>query len=286
MPTRMAAPIPTIPLLLATCLAVAAPTASAQPPAPDVGATDGAVFAAAGPEAEPFAAAQPERSRNRPDFLFGQPRGIVGFSSGWLLASGGGLLGDFRNYLTIDETAYDTMVFRFLGGFSLAPRVDLVFDVSPSQSRTASEYRFWDEGGRPISQSTEVWQIPVNATVRYWVLPRGRSIGRLAWVPSTLALHVGAGVGTRWYRLLQIGDFVDDNPIYGDFPPIFTDRLQSGGWAATRHVAAGASIRMTRRLHAVAEVRRVWSGTALTGSFFGDMDMSGLQMTGGLEFVF
>ena len=285
MPTRMAAPIPTIPLLLATCLAIAAPMASAQP-APDVGATSGAVFAAAGPEAEPFAAAQPERSRNRPDFLFGQPRGIVGFSSGWLLASGGGLLGDFRNYLTIGETDYDTMVFRFLGGFSLAPRVDLVFDVSPSQSRTPSAYRFWDEGGRPISQSTEVWQIPFNATVRYWVLPRGRSIGRLAWVPSTLALHVGAGVGTRWYRLLQVGDFVDDNPIYGDFPPIFTDRLQSGGWAGTRHVAAGASIRMTRRLHAVAEVRRVWSGTALTGSYFGDMDLSGLQMTGGLEFVF
>ena len=283
--SKMTAPTPTVPFLLAACLAVAA-MAGAQPSASDVGAPGGAAFSVDGTEAEPVAAAQPGPSRNRPDFLFGQPRGFVGFSSGWLQASGGGILGDFRDYLTIGETAYDTMVFRFLGGFSLAPRVDLVIDVSPAQSRTPSEYRHLDEGGRPISQSTEVWQIPVNATVRYWIRPRGRSIGRLAWVPNTLALHVGVGVGMQWYRLLQIGDFVDTNPIWGDFPPIYTDRLQSGGWAATRHVAAGANIRVTRRLYAIAEVRRVWSETALTGSYFGDMDLSGLQMTGGLEFVF
>ena len=273
MPNRKTVPTRAAQIALATFLAATT--------------SGGVAFAADGPEVEPTAAAaQPEPSRNRPDFLFGQPRGLIGFSSGWLQASGGDILGSFREYLTIDERAYDTMLFRFVGGFSVGPRVDLVFDVAPSQSRTPSEYRDWDEGGRPISQSTEVWQIPVNAGVRYWILPRGRRIGRLAWVPSTLALHVGGGVGAQWYRLHQYGDFVDLDPIYGDYPPIFADRLRSGGWATTRHVTAGASIRMTRRLHAVAEVRRVWSGTALTGNYFGNIDLSGLQMTGGIEFLF
>lgn len=273
--SRMIATMPTVRLMLATCLTVAAPMANGT-----------AAFAADGPEAEPVAAAQPEPSRNRPDFLFGQPRGIVGFSGGWLQASGGGILASFREYLTIGERAYDTTLFRFTGGFSVSPRVDLVFDVTPSQNRTPSEYRDWDEGGAPISQSTQVWQMPVSASVRYWIVPRGRRIGRLAWVPNTLALNVGVGGGTRWYRLQQVGDFVDIDPIYGDSLPIFTDRLQSGGWAASWHISAGASIRMTRRVYAVAEVRRTSSGTALTGSYIGDIDLSGLQMTGGIEFVF
>ena len=270
MPSKMIAPMSTVRLMLAACLAVAAPMTSG-----------GIAFAADGPEAEPVAAAQPSPPRNRPDFLFGQPRGLLGFSGGWLQASGGGILGSFRDYLTIDEGAYDTPLVRFVAGISLTPRVDLVFDVAPSQSRTVSEYRFWDEGGLPISQSTKIRQIPVNAGVRYWVLPRGRRIGRLAWVPNAAALHVGGGVGLRWYRLGQAGDFVDEA-----FASIHGDRLQSGGWTPSRHVSAGASIRMTRRLYAVAEIRRVWSGTELAGDFIGDIDLNGLHMTGGIEFVF
>ena len=276
MPGKNTAPMCAVRLALAACLAAAAPVAGG-----------GTAFAADGPEAESAAVgAQADAPRNRPDFLFGQPRGIVGFSGGWLQASGGGILASFREYLTIGERAYDTTLFRFVGGFSVSPRVDLVFDVTPSQNRTLSEYRYWDEGGAPLSQSTEVWQIPVSASVRYWIVPRGRRIGRLAWVPNTLALQVGVGGGTRWYRLQQVGDFVDINPIYGDNPPIFTERLQSGGWAANWHISAGASIRMTRRLYAVAEVRQAWSGTTLTGNYDGDIDLGGLQVTGGIEFVF
>ena len=266
--SKVIAPMPTVRLMLAACLAAAAPVMGG-----------GIALAADGPEAA--AAAQPLPPRNRPDFLFGQPRVMLGLSGGWLRASAGGLLGSFGEYLTIDERAYDTVLLRFAGGVSISPRVDLVFDVAPSRSRSVSEYRFWTEGGRPITNSTEVWQLPVNAGVRYWVLPRGRRIGRLAWVPNTLALHVGGGGGTRRYRLRQTGDFVDEA-----YASIHTDRLQSGGWAATGHVAAGASLKITRRTYAVAEVRRVWSGTELAGDFVGDIDLNGLRMTGGIEFVF
>ncbi len=271
MPSNDATPIRAVRFMLAACLAAGATAVGG-----------GAAFAEDGPEAAPaLAAAQPLPDRDGPDFLFGQPRGLLGFSGGWLQAAGGGLLGSFRDYLTIDEGAYDTPLFRFVGGISLTPRVDLVFDVAPAQSRTVSEYRFWTEGGLPITQSTDVWQVPINAGVRYWVVPRGRQIGRLAWVPSTLALHVGVGGGTRWYRLHQAGDFVDEV-----FESIHSDHLLSRGWAASGHVSAGVSIRMTRRLYGVAEVRRIWSGTALAGDFIGDIDLNGLQVTGGIEFLF
>ena len=279
MPSRNSTPMCGIRLMLAACLAVAA-------------AGGGTAFAADGPEAESAAVAQP-LPRDRPDFLFGQPRAFVGVSPGWLRASGGGLLGSFRDYLIrgldaagedipIGERAHDTVLLRFVGGFSITPRADLVFDVTPAKSTVASEYRDWAwEGDLPITQATSVWQIPVNAGVRYWVVPRGRRIGRLAWVPNTLAFHVGVGGGTRWYELKQDGHFVDLQNL-----DIYRDILQSRGWALSGHVSAGASIRMTRKIFAVAEVRRVWSRSDLVHPFFGVMDLNGLQMTGGVEFVF
>ena len=291
--SKMIAPTPAVRFVLAACLAVAAPMAGAQPSVPDVGTPGGAAFAAAGPEAEPFAAAQPPSGRSRPDFLFGQPRGFAGFSAGWLRATSGGVFDWFRGFLIsgvddqgefipISKRAYDTALFRIAAGYSVTPRVDLVFDVTPSDTVARSEYKEWTNNGRPIAQSTQVWQIPLNAGVRYWVVPRGRPIGRLAWVPSTLAVHVGGGLGVRWYRLEQFGDFVD----YIDLS-IWNDRLRSEGKALTRHVAAGISVRLSRRIFAVAEARRVWSQPVANSSFdFGDIDLGGLHMTGGIEFVF
>ncbi len=275
----MATPTRAARIALAACLAAGAM------------ASGGIASAADGPEAEPAAAQPPPR--DRPDFLFGQPRGIVGLSTGLLRASGGGVFDWIRDdlvlgvdangeFIPIGERAYDTVLFRFAGGFSLGPRVDLVIDVAPANRTFASEYEKFEENGRPITQSTRVWQVPINASVRYWVLPRGRSIGRLAWVPSTLAFHVGAGGGTRWYRFEQIGDFID----FSDFS-ISSDRLRSQGWALSRHVSAGVSVRLTRRLFAVAELRRVWSRTVASATYnFDDVDLNGVQMTGGVEFVF
>lgn len=280
--SKMIAPMPAVRLMLAACLAVAAPMTSG-----------GTAFAADGPEAEPAAAAQPPSGRNRPDFLFGRPRGFAGFSAGWLRASSGGIFDFFRSYLIsgvdaqgeyipISQRAYDTALFSIVAGYSVTPRVDLLFDVTPSDSVTRSEYRHWHNRGQPISQSTQVWQIPLNAGVRYWVAPRGRPIGQLAWVPSTVAFHVGGGLGFRWYRLEQFGDFVVEADA-----TIWNDRLRSEGRAFTRHVAAGISVRLSRRVFAVAEARRVWSQPVADYSFdFDDIDLGGLHMTGGIEFVF
>lgn len=280
--SKMIAPTPTVRFLLATCLAVAVPMASG-----------GAALVADGPEAEAAAAAQPPSGRGRPDFLFGQPRGFAGFSAGWLRASSGGVFDVFRGFLItgvddqgefipISKRAYDTAVFRFAAGYSISPRVDLMFDVAPSDTVVPSEYEEFTEGGRPITQSTQVWQIPLNAGVRFWLAPRGRRIGQLAWVPSTVAFHVGAGLGLRWYRLEQFGDFVD----YRDLS-IHSDRLRSNGKALTRHVGAGVSVKISRRVFAVVDARQVWSQPVASSAFsFDDIDLGGLHMTGGIEFVF
>ena len=261
--------------LLAACLTAAAPVLDG-----------GTAFGADGPEDEPaVAAAQPPSAGDRPDFLFGQPRGMVGISGGWLRAEGGakedGLLRFFRDQLTIGARGYDSPLFRFAFGASVSSRVDLVFDVDVSRSRAVSEYRGFTEGGLPIDQTTELTQVPLNIGARFWLTPRGRRVGRLAWVPNTLAFHVGAGVGARWYRLAQFGDFVNTVDLGID-----SDRFVSQGWAASRHVAAGVSIRLSPRVFAVADVRRVWSQRELADEFSGRLDLDGLQMTGGIEFVF
>ena len=263
--------------LLAVCLTTAAPVMDG-----------GIAFGRGGEGNEPAAAAtQPPPTGDRPDFLFGQPRGMVGISGGWLRAEGGskddGLLRFFRDELTIGERGYDALLFRFAFGASVASRVDLVFDVDVSQARTVSEYEGFTEGGLPIAQTTELLQVPLNVGVRYWVAPRGRRVGRLAWVPNTLAVHVGIGGGARRYRLRQFGDFVFRNN------EIRTERYESQGWAMSGHVAGGVSIRLSRQVFAVAELRRVWSRKDLAGDFINigrRLDLDGLQMTGGIEFVF
>lgn len=261
--------------LLAACLTAAVPVMDGD-----------TAFGADGREEEPAtAASQPSPTENRPDFLFGQPRGMVGISGGWLRAEGGskedGLLPFFRDELTIGERGYDSPLFRFAFGASVASRVDLVFDVDVSRSRAVSEYHRFTEGGLPIDQTTELTQVPLNAGVRFWVVPRGRRVGRLAWVPNTLAFHVGAGVGARWYRLTQFGDFVRiwDNEI-------ITERYESQGWAASRHFSAGISLRLSPRVFAVADIRRVLSRRELADDFSGRLDLDGLQLTGGIEVVF
>lgn len=260
--------------MLAACLTAAAPV------------MDGGIAFGGGGDEPAAAAAQPPSTENRPDFLFGQPRGMVGISGGWLRARGGGdsegdLLRFFRDELTIGERGYDSPLFRFAFGVSVAPRVDLVFDVDVSRSRVVSEFKHYTEGGLPIAQTTELTQAPLNAGVRFWMVPRGRQVGRLAWVPNTLAFHVGAGIGARWYRLAQFGDFVNAVDLGID-----SDWFESRGWAASRHVAAGVSIRLSPRVFAVADVRRVWSGRDLADDFRGPLDLHGLQMTGGIEVVF
>ena len=228
-----------------------------------------------------------------PDFLFGRPRTFYGVYGGWLLASQRGGVFDFtREHLTVDEGAFDSALIRFAFGLALAARADLLFEVGVSQATVQSEDReylddnytpFDPSDDRPIAQTTQFKQLPIGASVRYWLRPRGREVGRYAWVPHRVAPYVGIGGGTQRYRFTQEGDFVD----YRDFA-IFSGVFHSQGWAASGHVFGGTSIKLTRRVFAGVEARYVWADTPLSNDFsFSDsIDLSGLRITGGIEFVF
>ena len=260
------------------------------------------------PETSGVTAGQPGR-QSAPDFLFGRPRSVVGVAWGWLVASQSGGIFDFtRDLLTVDEGDFDTGMFRLEAGLSIGPRLDVLAEVGFSGSAIASEYRDEVETvvdtavevfagsvaaaaavrvvtatDLPIVQTTELMQSLVGGSLRFWLIPRGREVGRFAWVPNRFAPYVGAGGGAQWYRFTQFGDFVD----FIDYS-IFSDRLESSGWTASGHVFAGTSVNLTRKLFVGIEARYVWADTPLSQDFVGfdNIDLNGFQVTAGIEFVF
>lgn len=240
--------------------------------------------AAAGP-GDPEAT-QPARPQDfqEPDFLFSWPKTYVGVAGGWLAtAQRGGIFDLTRELLTIEDGDFDSGVARFTVGRALSRRFDLAAEVGFSRATVASEYRDFLEGDLPITQTTEFSQAPVSANLRVWLVPRGRSVGRFAWVPAKVAPYVSGGVGAHWYRFTQFGDFVDIVDL-----SIFTDTLESSGWAAGAHVAGGFSAHMIKQLFLTAEARYGWAATPLSDDFVGfdDIDLDGFQVTGGIELAF
>ena len=264
------------PMRAACLLAVLASLAGGTARAADDGAGP--------PETTRVRAGQPPR-RSAPDFLFGRPRTVIGVSGGWLVASESGGIFDFtRTFLTVNDGDFDTGMFRFTFGRSVSPRLDLMVEGGFSRATITSAYRdFVDSDGLEIVQTTELTQGPLGGSVRFWLIPRGREVGRFAWVPNRIAPYVGVGGGTYRYHFTQSGDFVDFVDL-----SIFTDRLESSGWTPSGHVFGGASVNLMPQLFANVEGRYVWANTPLSRDFVGfdNIDLNGLRMTVGIEYLF
>jgi hypothetical protein len=242
------------------------------------------VSAASGPGVEQ--ATQPTGAQDfrEPDFLFSWPRTYVGVAGGWLATSQrDGIFDLTRDLLTVEDGDFNSGVARFTIGRALSRRFDLSAEVGFSRATVPSEYRDFLEGDLPITQTTEFSQAPVSATVRMWLVPRGRMVGRFAWVPAAVAPYVSGGVDAHWYRFTQFGDFVDVVDL-----SIFSDTFESSGWAAGAHVAGGISAHLIKQLFLTVEARYGWAATPLSNDFVGfeDIDLDGLQVTGGVEFAF
>jgi len=219
-----------------------------------------------------------------PDFLFSWPRTYVGVAGGWLATSqSGGIFDLTRELLTVEDGDFNSGVARFVVGRALNRRFDLAAEVGFSRATVPSEYREFLEGDLPITQTTEFSQAPVSATLRMWLVPRGRTVGRFAWVPTAVAPYISGGVGAHWYRFTQFGDFVDVVDL-----SIFSDTFESSGWAAGAHVGGGISAHLVKQLFVTVEARYGWVATPLSNDFVGfeDIDLDGLQVTGGVEFAF
>ena len=106
----------------------------------------------------------------------------------------------------------------------------------------------------PIQSVTELEQHNFSATAKFSLIPRGRSVSRLAWIPNTFVPYVGAGGGYGNYAFRQNGDFADFIDHH-----IFTDTFRSEGWAPTLHLLGGTDIRVTRHLLVSLEGKYSWS---------------------------
>jgi hypothetical protein len=226
-----------------------------------------------------------EASRSHPDFWFGRPRGQVGVRAGWSFARTESDLFDFaEDTLTIEHGDFDTPVIGCDVAFALTPRVDALAGVEFLEATVSSEFRkYVDNFGNPITQDTSLTQLNVSGSVRFSLVPRGRDVGRFAWVPRSLVPYLGGGGGLMWFRFRQHGDFVD----YADLS-VFNSTVRSQGWTPNVHVFGGVDRMLNRRMSLNLEARYVWAAGELGRDFagFDPLDLTGVRVAAGVSLLF
>jgi hypothetical protein len=219
------------------------------------------------------------------DFMFGRPRGTFGIRGSFVMPSEGSDIFDFvQNLLTVDKGDFRGPAFAMDVGFSVAPRLDVVGGFELTRATVHSEYRdFVDNNRLPIEQASSLKQNSLNGSLRFLVLPRGRSVGQFAWIPAALTPYVGAGGGVTWWEFIQTGDFVD----FQDFD-VFVDTFQSSGVSPSAHAFGGVDVQVYKRLQLSFEGRYLWSSGTLSQDFvdFDPIDLSGFRLSAGIMLLF
>lgn len=211
-------------------------------------------------------------------FLFGTPRASFTVRGGLTSPTAHG---DLFNFVT-DQFTLGRGNFRAPAidadlAFRLTERLDLAVSAGYSRSHRGSEYRDWvDNNDLPIQQSTALARVPLTASLRLYLAPRGRSIGQLAWIPTRFSPYVGAGGGLMWYRFMQEGDFIDFNTTN-----VFSDRFTSSGWTKTATAMAGGEYTINPRVALSGDARYHWAKAKLGQDFVGfdGIDLSGFALT-------
>ena len=227
----------------------------------------------------------PPNSRPTPDFLFGRPDASLGLRGSFLFARGGSDWYDFvTDQLTLETRDFNAPALAVDVGIAVGPRVEVVGGFEFSNTQKLSEYRrFVDNNRLPIEQTTRIRQFNFTGGIKVPVVPRGREISSLAWVPRTFVPYVGAGAGIMRFEVEQVGDFVD----FVDFS-VFNDIFRANGWTPSAHVSTGVDVRVFRRLYATFDVRYVWADGNLGREWidFDPIDLAGARVSGGLNVVF
>jgi len=220
-----------------------------------------------------------------PDFLLGRPRASIGLRGSWVNASANSDLFDFvTENLSVDKSDFNTGSFGVEASFSVTPQLDIVGGMDVNGMNKASDYRLLEDNrGLPIQQTTELSQLNLTMSAKFALLPRGRNVSRLAWIPRTIVPYVGAGAGYGRYKFRQNGDFVD----YAD-NHVFSDTFTSEGWSPTVHVLGGTDIRVYRRMIVSFEGKYSWQHADLSQDFidFGPIDLGGFRFGAGLHLAF
>lgn len=218
-------------------------------------------------------------------FLFKPPVVSISARGGFGHASAGSDIFAFSTErLTLGRDDFSGASYGGDFGIRVTPRLDLSLGAGYLGTRAASEFRDWvDNDDQPIEQTTRFERVPVTASAKLYLTPRGERVGQFAWVPNRLAPYVGAGAGAMWYRFRQEGDFVDFQTY-----DIFHEVLESQGWTPMAQGMAGVDVALTPRLALTGEGRYLWARDQLSDTFedFDPIDLSGFSATVGLAVRF
>jgi hypothetical protein len=233
------------------------------------------------------------QSRNQTDrngeteenFRFTPPSGFIGFRIGRFFPEANGELFDFiTENLTLEKSDFRAWDLAVDGGFVANERVEVVFGFEYMKRTKNSEFRDWvDENDLPITQETYYSQLPLTGGVKILLMPRGRQVGRYAWLPSTFVPYVGVGAGVLRYRFGQSGDFVDFETL-----EIFYATLESTGWTATAYAGGGLDIRIAKNTYLTIDVRYSWAKPELDRDKFefDPLNLAGVRTAAGLQWHF
>ena len=223
------------------------------------------------------------------DFRFSAPKGFIGFRFGrFFPRAESDLFYEFFDTFTLEKNDFRAWNFGFDGGVNLHERIDLVFSADTMNRSKYSEYRdYVDLDNNPIIQETNYAQVPLTVGLKFLLIPRGRQVGRYAWLPSRLVPYISAGGGIQWYRLRQRGDFIDFIPGE-ERPPIEFLEVESTGWAPIGYLGGGADINIFKYAYLVLDFRYSWSKPDVAPGFWGydTLDLAGLRATAGLQWHF
>ena len=214
-------------------------------------------------------------------FMFGMPRTSIALRAGAARpAADSEIFRFFAEELTLNRDDFSSATFGGDLGYRVHRQVDALLSVSVAHASKQSEFRdFVEDNDLPIRQTTELTRTPVTAGLKIHLLPRGRSLGRYAFVPNRVSPYVGAAGGVLWYKLEQYGDFVDHETL-----DIFTDDFISSGATPTAQVFGGGEFWVLSRAALNVEARYGWAKTELNDAFsdFEEIDLRGWQVTAGI----
>jgi len=232
------------------------------------------------------AAALPVRGQGAGNgYLFGVPSGGVTVRAGWFIArANSDFFDQTRRDLTLDKSDFGGPMLGADVAVRLTPQLDLTLDGAWIGSSTKSHYRdFVDNNNQEIEQTTTLRRVPLTANLKAYLVPRGRTVGSLAYIPAKVVPWFGIGGGLMWYNLQQSGDFI--NPTTGE---VFNDRFESSTWGPAVQGMGGVDVTLTPRIALSGDARYLWSRASLEDNSrlegFEKLDLSGVSIALGVTF--
>jgi hypothetical protein len=219
-------------------------------------------------------------------FLFGAPKGSISSRGGYSAPSAGS---DVFSFVTEELTLGRGDFGSFSAGadvsVAVTNRFDIVVSLDAGGMERKSEFRDWlDNSGNPIEQHTSFSRQTFALGGKYYLIPPGRSLGRLAWVPSAYAPWISAGAGRTLYNFSQSGDFID----FDKGNSVFRDSFRSTRWTTTLQFAAGLDWSLNQRFAFTTQAKYLWGRADLSYDYagFDPIDLSGVGLSAGLTLRF